>query len=58
MSMQIPKICTKQNQHEGDADTEHQGLFRNPLKLLIKWIAQEAEKLADYVTGVSAGGTD
>jgi hypothetical protein len=28
-----------------------QGLFRNPLKSLMKWIAQEAEKLADYVTG-------
>jgi hypothetical protein len=28
-------------------------LFRNPLKSLMKWIAQEAEKLADYVTGWS-----
>jgi hypothetical protein len=39
----------KQHQHDGDAvtDTERKGLFRNPLKSLIKWIAQEAEKLAD-----------
>ena len=34
------------------------GSFANPLKSLIKWIAQEAEQLADYATGVSASGTD
>jgi hypothetical protein len=50
----------KQHQPDGDVvtDAERQGLFRNQLKSLIKWTAQEAEQLADYATGVSASGTD
>jgi hypothetical protein len=53
---QTSATAKQQHQHGGDVvtDTERQGLFRNPLKSLMKWIAQEAEKLADYVTGWSA----
>jgi hypothetical protein len=56
---QTSATAKQQHQHGGDVvtDTERQGLFRNPLKSLMKWIAQEAEKLADYVTGWSAGST-